>query len=194
MRFRIFSGILRDLPRFSCKQWEASARCRGSYSQEQPTGWAAGLKQRIVQKALRNSLLLVPTPTAGVAHIPGSSDSFELYKQEIVRSPCVNKHLLRDFMQRGSRIQLALIFFVTRRTLGSSVRKRDGKYWNGIPHSLSSSFLFYTDPRVHVAALSFQSVQLKIGNANCARHTYLVQQIVLSGSGTISVRPCGSNA
>merc|ERR1739844_213551 len=79
--------------------------------------WVA-LKAKIAQHGLRNSLLVAPMPTASTAQILGNNESFEPYTQNLyVRRVLsgefiqVNRHLLRDLIQRGlwnadMRIQL----------------------------------------------------------------------------------------
>jgi len=79
--------------------------------------WAA-LKAKIAKHGLRNSLLIAPMPTASTAQILGNNESFEPYTQNLyVRRVLsgefvsVNKHLLRDLIERGlwtdeMRIQL----------------------------------------------------------------------------------------
>merc|ERR1712241_123618 len=69
--------------------------------------WAS-LKARIVKHGLRNSLLVAPMPTASTAQILGNNESFEPYTQNLyVRRVLsgefvqVNRHLLRDLIQRG---------------------------------------------------------------------------------------------
>ncbi|CAJ1458351.1 unnamed protein product [Effrenium voratum] len=68
----------------------------------------AGLKARIARSGLRNSLLVAPMPTASTAQILGNNESFEPYTQNLyVRRVLsgefvqVNRHLLRDLIQRG---------------------------------------------------------------------------------------------
>merc|ERR1712157_474176 len=68
----------------------------------------AGLKTKIAQHGLRNSLLVAPMPTASTAQILGNNESFEPYTQNLyVRRVLsgefvqVNRHLLRDLIQRG---------------------------------------------------------------------------------------------
>ncbi|OLQ01890.1 Ribonucleoside-diphosphate reductase large subunit [Symbiodinium microadriaticum] len=67
-----------------------------------------GLKGRIGQFGLRNSLLVAPMPTASTAQILGNNESFEPYTQNLyVRRVLsgefvqVNRHLLQDLIQRG---------------------------------------------------------------------------------------------
>merc|ERR1712060_642549 len=67
----------------------------------------AGLKEKIAQHGLRNSLLVAPMPTASTAQILGNNESFEPYTQNLyVRRVLsgefvqVNRHLLRDLIQR----------------------------------------------------------------------------------------------
>merc|ERR1711988_1366712 len=67
----------------------------------------AGLKEKIAQHGLRNSLLVAPMPTASTAQILGNNESFEPYTQNLyVRRVLsgefvsVNKHLLRDLIER----------------------------------------------------------------------------------------------
>jgi ribonucleotide reductase alpha subunit len=68
----------------------------------------AGLKKKIAQHGLRNSLLVAPMPTASTAQILGNNESFEPYTQNLyVRRVLsgefvqVNKHLLRDLISQG---------------------------------------------------------------------------------------------
>uniref|UniRef100_A0A7S2IMB4 Ribonucleoside-diphosphate reductase n=1 Tax=Alexandrium andersonii TaxID=327968 RepID=A0A7S2IMB4_9DINO len=68
----------------------------------------AGLKERIAQHGLRNSLLVAPMPTASTAQILGNNESFEPYTQNLyVRRVLsgefvqVNRHLLRDLIGRN---------------------------------------------------------------------------------------------
>merc|ERR1739837_56541 len=67
----------------------------------------AGLKAKILQHGMRNSLLVAPMPTASTAQILGNNESFEPYTQNLyVRRTLsgefvqVNRHLLRDLIQR----------------------------------------------------------------------------------------------
>merc|ERR1712127_254888 len=69
--------------------------------------WTA-MKAKIAQHGLRNSLLVAPMPTASTAQILGNNESFEPYTQNLyVRRTLsgefvqVNRHLLRDLVQRG---------------------------------------------------------------------------------------------
>merc|ERR1719240_1420969 len=64
-----------------------------------------GLKKKIAEYGLRNSLLLAPMPTASTAQILGNNESFEPYTQNLyVRRVLsgefvqVNRHLLRDLI------------------------------------------------------------------------------------------------
>jgi len=66
-----------------------------------------GLKAKIAQNGLRNSLLVAPMPTASTAQILGNNESFEPYTQNLyVRRVLsgefvtVNRHLLRDLINR----------------------------------------------------------------------------------------------
>mmetsp|Transcript_43997 Transcript_43997/g.136458 ORF Transcript_43997/g.136458 Transcript_43997/m.136458 type:complete len:291 (+) Transcript_43997:1-873(+) len=68
----------------------------------------AGLRAKIAEHGLRNSLLVAPMPTASTAQILGNNESFEPYTQNLyVRRVLsgefvqVNRHLLRDLIQRG---------------------------------------------------------------------------------------------
>merc|ERR1712187_966681 len=68
----------------------------------------AGLKGKIAQHGLRNSLLVAPMPTASTAQILGNNESFEPYTQNLyVRRVLsgefvqVNRHLLKDLIERG---------------------------------------------------------------------------------------------
>jgi len=69
--------------------------------------WDA-LKAKIAKHGMRNSLLVAPMPTASTAQILGNNESFEPYTQNLyVRRTLsgefvtVNRHLLRDLIQRG---------------------------------------------------------------------------------------------
>merc|ERR1712137_1488513 len=66
-----------------------------------------GLKTKIAEHGLRNSLLVAPMPTASTAQILGNNESFEPYTQNLyVRRVLsgefvqVNRHLLRDLIER----------------------------------------------------------------------------------------------
>lgn len=68
----------------------------------------AGLKARIQQHGLRNSLLLAPMPTASTSQILGNNECFEpytsnLYTRRVLSGEftIVNKHLVRDLIARG---------------------------------------------------------------------------------------------
>jgi len=67
----------------------------------------AGLKAKIAEHGLRNSLLVAPMPTASTAQILGNNESFEPYTQNLyVRRTLsgefvqVNRHLVRELAQR----------------------------------------------------------------------------------------------
>jgi len=67
----------------------------------------AGLKAKIAEHGLRNSLLVAPMPTASTAQILGNNESFEPYTQNLyVRRVLsgefvqVNRHLLHDLVGR----------------------------------------------------------------------------------------------
>merc|ERR1711977_480630 len=66
-----------------------------------------GLKAKIVEHGLRNSLLVAPMPTASTAQILGNNEAFEPYTQNLyVRRVLsgefvtVNRHLLHDLIKR----------------------------------------------------------------------------------------------
>ncbi|CAM9313331.1 unnamed protein product [Pylaiella littoralis] len=68
----------------------------------------AGLKAKMAQHGLRNSLLLAPMPTASTAQILGNNESTEpftsnMYNRRVLAGEfaVVNKHLLRDLTTRG---------------------------------------------------------------------------------------------
>lgn len=68
----------------------------------------AGLKAKIRQHGVRNSLLVAPMPTASTSQILGNNESFEAYTSNLyVRRTlagefvCVNSHLLRDLIKLG---------------------------------------------------------------------------------------------
>ena len=67
-----------------------------------------GLRAKIAQHGVRNSLLLAPMPTASTAQILGNNECFEpytsnLYSRRVLSGEftVVNQHLLRDLMARG---------------------------------------------------------------------------------------------
>lgn len=67
-----------------------------------------GLKQRIAQHGMRNSLLLAPMPTASTAQILGNNESTEpftsnMYNRRVLAGEftVVNKHLLRELTSLG---------------------------------------------------------------------------------------------
>lgn len=68
----------------------------------------AGLKEKMAKHGLRNSLLLAPMPTASTAQILGNNESTEpftsnIYNRRVLAGEftIVNKHLLRDLVERG---------------------------------------------------------------------------------------------
>ncbi|KAH7724338.1 hypothetical protein AAVH_08040 [Aphelenchoides avenae] len=75
-----------------------------------PTGlwdWA-GLKQKIAQYGVRNSLLVAPMPTASTAQILGNNESIEAYTSNVYSRRAlsgdfqiVNPHLLKDLIAEG---------------------------------------------------------------------------------------------
>lgn len=67
----------------------------------------AGLKARIAEHGLRNSLLMAPMPTASTAQILGNNEGIEpftsnMYNRRVLAGEfaVVNKHLLRDLVER----------------------------------------------------------------------------------------------
>ncbi|MBK7007604.1 MAG: ribonucleoside-diphosphate reductase subunit alpha [Saprospiraceae bacterium] len=67
-----------------------------------------GLKARIKEKGIRNSLLLAPMPTASTSQILGNNECFEPYTSNLYTRRTlsgefivVNKHLLQDLVERG---------------------------------------------------------------------------------------------
>lgn len=77
------------------------------------------LKTQIEYYGIRNSLLLAPMPTASTAQILGNNESIEpftsnIYSRKVLSGefPVVNKHLLRDLIDRGlwnSRTRMELL-------------------------------------------------------------------------------------
>ncbi|CAM9208820.1 unnamed protein product [Sphacelaria rigidula] len=68
----------------------------------------AGLKERMAQYGLRNSLLVAPMPTASTAQILGNNESVEpftsnMYNRRVLAGEftVVNKYLLTDLTERG---------------------------------------------------------------------------------------------
>jgi ribonucleoside-diphosphate reductase alpha subunit len=68
----------------------------------------AGLKKRIMDKGIRNSLLLAPMPTASTSQILGNNECFEPYTSNLYTRRTlsgefivVNKHLLNDLVETG---------------------------------------------------------------------------------------------
>lgn len=68
----------------------------------------AGLKKKIAEHGLRNSLLVAPMPTASTSQILGNNECFEPYTSNIYTRrilagdfTVVNEHLLKDLMDLG---------------------------------------------------------------------------------------------
>lgn len=68
----------------------------------------AGLKEKIAQHGMRNSLLMAPMPTASTAQILGNNEATEpftsnMYNRRVLAGEftIVNKHLLRELTARG---------------------------------------------------------------------------------------------
>jgi len=68
----------------------------------------AGLKEKIAEHGMRNSLLMAPMPTASTAQILGNNESTEpftsnMYNRRVLAGEftVVNKHLLRDLTASG---------------------------------------------------------------------------------------------
>jgi len=68
----------------------------------------AGLKEKIAEHGMRNSLLMSPMPTASTAQILGNNESTEpftsnMYNRRVLAGEftVVNKHLLRDLTSSG---------------------------------------------------------------------------------------------
>jgi ribonucleoside-diphosphate reductase alpha chain len=68
----------------------------------------AGLKERVVSKGMRNSLLVAPMPTASTSQILGNNECFEpftsnLYTRRTLAGEfiIVNKYLMKDLMDAG---------------------------------------------------------------------------------------------
>ncbi len=68
----------------------------------------AGLKERVKNTGIRNSLLLAPMPTASTSQILGNNECFEPYTSNLYTRRTlsgefivVNKHLLQDLVERG---------------------------------------------------------------------------------------------
>ncbi|EPY41962.1 ribonucleoside-diphosphate reductase large chain [Angomonas deanei] len=79
--------------------------------EKQPTSgrwnWDA-LKKRVMEKGLRNSLLLAPMPTASTSQILGNNECFEpftsnIYVRRVLSGefPVVNKYLVMDLIKRN---------------------------------------------------------------------------------------------
>lgn len=67
-----------------------------------------GLKERIAEHGMRNSLLVAPMPTASTAQILGNNESTEpftsnMYNRRVLAGEftIVNKHLLRELTEKG---------------------------------------------------------------------------------------------
>ena len=67
-----------------------------------------GLKERIKDKGIRNSLLLAPMPTASTSQILGNNECFEPYTSNLYTRRTlsgeyivINKHLLKDLIAHG---------------------------------------------------------------------------------------------
>lgn len=69
--------------------------------------WAT-LRSNVVEKGLRNSLLVAPMPTASTAQILGNTECFEpvtsnMYSRRVLAGeyPVINKHLLKELIDLG---------------------------------------------------------------------------------------------
>lgn len=67
-----------------------------------------GLRARIAQHGVRNSLLVAPMPTASTSQILGNNESFEPYTSNIYTRRvlagefvCLNPHLVLDMIEHG---------------------------------------------------------------------------------------------
>jgi ribonucleoside-diphosphate reductase alpha chain len=67
-----------------------------------------GLRTRVVNDGLRNSLLIAPMPTASTAQILGNTECFEpittnMYSRRVLSGeyPVINKYLLKELMDNG---------------------------------------------------------------------------------------------
>lgn len=96
--------------------------------------WAA-LKEKIIRHGIRNSLLLAPMPTASTSQILGNNECFEpitsnIYVRRVLSGefPVVNKHLVRDLIDRNLWDQ----------TMRNEIISRNGSIQNvkGIPDDL----------------------------------------------------------
>lgn len=96
------------------KTYEGSPASKGQLQYDlwgvEPTDlqdWA-GLKAKIAEHGIRNSLLLAPMPTASTAQILGNNESIEPYTSNIYTRrvlsgefQVVNNHLLKDLVEAG---------------------------------------------------------------------------------------------
>lgn len=76
------------------------------------------LKEEVVTHGLRNSLLVAPMPTASTSQILGNTESFEpitsnIYTRRVLSGEfvCVNKHLVKDLIERVGPHNLELMEF-----------------------------------------------------------------------------------
>ena len=67
-----------------------------------------GLRKKIIEKGVRNSLLVAPMPTASTSQILGNNESFEpytsnLYIRRVLAGEfiCINPHLVEDLIKCG---------------------------------------------------------------------------------------------
>jgi ribonucleoside-diphosphate reductase alpha chain len=94
-----FEGCPASLGRLQFDLWEVDPGNRYDWGK---------LKQKVVDKGLRNSLLLAPMPTASTSQILGNNECFEPFTSNIyVRRTIagefvlVNKHLLKELVNLG---------------------------------------------------------------------------------------------
>jgi ribonucleoside-diphosphate reductase alpha chain len=99
----------------------------------------AGLRQKVLENGVRNSLLVAPMPTASTSQILGNNEAFEPYTSNIYTRRVlsgefivVNKHLLEDLVNLG----------LWNNDLKNAIMRANGSIQNidGIPQDLKELY------------------------------------------------------
>ncbi len=97
--YETFSGSPLSEGKFQFDLWNVSPTDRWDWE---------GLRKKIIEHGVRNSLLLAPMPTASTSQILGNNECFEPYTSNIYNRrvlsgefAVVNKHLLKDLVERN---------------------------------------------------------------------------------------------
>jgi len=98
-KYQSYDGCPASKGKLQFDMWDVTPSARWDW---------AGLKAKIAQHGLRNSLLLAPMPTASTAQIMGNNESTEpftsnMYNRRVLAGEfaVVNKYLLRELVESG---------------------------------------------------------------------------------------------